>query len=100
MTVRHMVLLRFAATCPQHEQAACLADFAALANQIDGILSVEQGPNISTEGMAQGYTHAVVVSFADVAARDAYLPHPAHQAFVARLTPVLESALVFDYAIA
>ena len=39
---------------------------------------------------------AEVAGQADPAGRDAYLPHPAHQAFVARLSPLLADVLVID----
>jgi hypothetical protein len=51
----------------------------------------------SPEGLAQGFTHCFLVTFQSTADRDAYLPHAAHQAFVAKIKPVLEKALVVDY---
>jgi hypothetical protein len=33
------------------------------------------------------------MTFADAAARDAYLPHPLHQAVVERLLPMLEGGI-------
>jgi len=38
-----------------------------------------------------------VVTFSSEADRDAYLPHPAHQEFVALATPHRERSLVLDY---
>jgi hypothetical protein len=37
------------------------------------------------------------VTLTDAAARDAYLPHPAHVAFTQQLQPILERVLVVDY---
>lgn len=41
------------------------------------------------------------MTFTDAAARDAYLPHPAHQAVVQRLMPMLDGGLdgvvAFDF---
>jgi hypothetical protein len=37
------------------------------------------------------------VSFKDAKARDAYLVHPAHKAFVDLLLPSLDEALVVDF---
>ena len=42
-------------------------------------------------------TMLVALSFADAKARDAYLPHEAHQNFVKILRPVLDKVLVVDY---
>lgn len=44
----------------------------------------------------------MVMTFSDAAARDAYLPHPAHQRVVERLVPMLEGGLqgvvAFDFS--
>jgi hypothetical protein len=37
------------------------------------------------------------VSFRDKAGLATYLPHPAHEAFVAKIKPHLEKVYVFDY---
>jgi ABC-type glycerol-3-phosphate transport system permease component len=50
--------------------------------------------DVSPEGIAHGYTHCFLLTFASATDRDAF---PAHQAFVASLQPVLEQALVIDY---
>ena len=99
MAIRHLVLLRFADDTPADTRRDIETAFAALPQQIDGITAFEWGTDVSPEGLAKGFTHAFAVSFADAAARDAYLPHPAHQAFVARLRPCLADVLVFDYTV-
>jgi len=52
--------------------------------------------------LARGFGHGFCMTFADEAARDAYLPHPSHQSLVQRLLPMLEAGsdgvLAFDYA--
>ena len=47
--------------------------------------------------LGQGFGHVYLMTFADAAARDAYLVHPDHQAFVAAIGPLLDAALVLDY---
>jgi quinol monooxygenase YgiN len=96
-SVRHLVLLRFQADASTAAIAAVERDFVALRSQIDGIRAIEWGTDVSPEGLAKGYTHAFLLTFDDTAARDAYLPHPAHQAFVATMKPVLADVLVIDY---
>jgi hypothetical protein len=39
------------------------------------------------------------MTFIDASARDAYLPHEQHQAFVTRLKLCLEDVLVIDYTL-
>ena len=96
-TLRHLVLLRFKAEAPAEGVAAIERAFLALRGQIDGVREIEWGTDVSPEGLAKGYTHAFMLSFDDAAARDAYLPHPAHQAFVVLLKPLLDDVLVIDY---
>jgi Stress responsive A/B Barrel Domain len=95
--LRHVVLLRFqpgtvSADVQRVEQA-----FAALPQQIAQVQSLAWGINESPEGLDHGYTHCFTLHFADAAARDAYLVHPAHQAFSALARPHLAEVLVIDH---
>jgi hypothetical protein len=54
-------------------------------------------PEKQDEPLANGFTHSFLVTFKDKAGLAAYLPHPAHEAFVAILKPHLEKVYVFDY---
>ena len=83
--IRHVVLVRFHQDVAAGEIAAIFADLAALKPLVPGFQSFAAGPNVSPEGLARGYTHGFTVDFADAAARDAYLVHPAHQRAGARL---------------
>ena len=58
--------------------------------KIDAIHDYEWGTNNSPEDHAKGYTHCFLVTFKSEADRDAYLPHPAHQAFVKVLLQILD----------
>lgn len=71
--------------------------FAALPAKIDTITSYEWGTSESVEGLNDGFTHCFLVTFKDKAGLEDYIPHEAHKAFVAKLKPILEKALVFDY---
>jgi hypothetical protein len=99
VAIRHLVLLRLTSESNEADRRAIESAFAALPAQISGITAFEWGTDVSPEGLSKGFTHAFVVTFADAAARDAYLPHPAHLAFVEKLKPCLADVLVFDYAI-
>lgn len=95
--LRHLVLLRFKADASAADVAGIERAFVALREQIDCVRDLEWGTDVSPEGLAKGFTHAFLLTFDDAAARDAYLPHPAHQAFVAQLKPLLDDVLVVDY---
>jgi len=49
------------------------------------------------EDLADGFTHCFFVTFKTQEGLKAYLPHEAHQDFVALLKPHLDKVLVFDY---
>lgn len=96
-TLRHVVLFAFKSSSTPDEIRAVEQAFADLPRQIPEILGFEWGTDVSVEGRAAGFTHCFVVTFADTAGRDAYLPHPAHQTFVELVGPHREQVLVFDY---
>lgn len=98
-SIRHIVLFTFnpALSTTQTDQA--LAAFAALKDKIAEVQHFEYGTNCSPEQLAQGYTYCFQMQFADAAARDRYLVHPEHLAFVDYIKPLLTQALVFDYQV-
>jgi hypothetical protein len=95
--LRHVVLFAFRDDAPADRIRAVEAAFAALSDVIPGIVDLEWGTNESLEGLDAGFTHCFLVTFEDAAAREAYLPHPAHVAFGTLLQPYLDRALVVDY---
>lgn len=94
--ITHIVLLRPRPDAPEASLAALGDEVRALADAIPGIEEVRFGPDVSPEGLQDGHRWAFVVRFADAAARDAYLPHPAHEAFAARLGRLVEGVTVVD----
>lgn len=95
--LRHVVLFAFKPTSSANDIQRIAQAFAALPSQIDAIIDFEWGSDVSVEGKADGFTHCFFVTFQDAAGRDAYLPHPAHNAFGQLLRPHLEKVLVLDY---
>jgi len=92
--MKHVVLCAFVADL---DPTAIIADFASLATSVPSVQALEHGPNVSPEGLDDGFTHCFVVTFAGAAERDAYLVDPAHVAFVERFKPTLAKILVVDY---
>lgn len=101
--IRHCVFVKFRASVPAAEREAIYADLRALKGKVDGLLAASFGPNVSPEGLAQGFADGFVIDFRDAAARDAYLVHTDHQAAGARLVAALEGGtgglIVFDIAV-
>jgi Stress responsive A/B Barrel Domain len=100
MTIRHTVLVAFK---PDADVAAIFAALKDLQNSIPGILSISTGTDMSPEGLQRGHTHGFTVDFVDAAARDAYLPHPAHQKvggmIVAAAVGGIAGVTVLDWAL-
>jgi hypothetical protein len=71
--------------------------FTALQHKIETIRDFEWGTDVSEEGKSRGYTHCFLVTFSSEKDRDAYLPHPDHQAFVSLVKPHVEKVLVLDF---
>lgn len=97
--IRHVVHFKFKADADKVLVAKVVTEFAALKGKIAAVEALEYGTNVSPEKHDKGFTHCWIATFKDAAARDAYLIHPDHQAFVALLKPVLEDALVIDFVV-
>ena len=95
--LRHVVLFEFKDEATARQIAEIEAAFSALPGQIDVITDFEWGTDVSVENKAEGFSHCFFVTFADETGRDTYLPHPAHQAFVAIVQKVIKRSLVIDY---
>ncbi|SNT25600.1 Stress responsive A/B Barrel Domain [Noviherbaspirillum humi] len=95
--LRHVVLFAFKQEASAEQVNDTVSRFAALPQAMPGIRQFEWGSNVSPEGLNDGFTHCFTLSFASAEDRDAYLTHPAHQAFVARLGECLARSLVIDY---
>lgn len=102
MTIRHIVLVKFRADVPESERQDIYGQLAALLGHL-AITAMSFGPNVSPEGLHQGFTDGFTMDFPDVAARDAYLADAAHQAAGARLVAALDGGvaglLVFDISV-
>ena len=98
--LRHVVVFRYKPDARPEQIREVTEAFAALRTQIPGIVAFEHGVNDSPERLNQGFTHVYTMTFTGPAARDAYLPHPAHRAFGALLgrLGILDAAFVVDYA--
>ena len=98
-TLRHIVVFKYKPGATEDQIKQVTDAFVALKTKIPGVISIEHGVNNSPEKRNQGFTHVYQVTFTNAAARDAYLPHPAHKEFGALLGKlgVLEDVFVVDY---
>jgi len=95
--LRHVVMFQFKDSSSEADVQKIVDAFRTLPSKISGIADFEYGTENSPEGLADGLTHVFLVTFKSEADRAAYLPHPAHTAFVEILKPHLEKAVVVDY---
>jgi hypothetical protein len=95
--LRHVVLFQLKDSSSEEEIDRVVDAFRALPEKIPQIADFEYGVANSPEGLSGGLTHCFLVTFRSEADRDAYLPHPAHKAFVEVLKPHLEKVTVVDY---
>ncbi len=70
-----------------------------MSNKVEGVVSVEWGLNDSPENLDQGFTHSVLMTFANEKGRQNYLPHPEHAVLKEVFKPLLEDIVVLDYQI-
>ncbi len=95
--LRHVVMFKFKKDATPAQIDEVVKAFSELPQKIDAIHSYEWGTNNSPEMLDKGFTHLFLVTFKSEADRAVYLPHAAHQAFVAKLKPILEEPMVIDY---
>jgi hypothetical protein len=97
--IRHLLFIKFKPSVTDDQIAEVQALFESFPGKIPGTLAVEWGVNDSPEGLNREFTHAVQVTFADDAARQTYLPHPAHEALKQVFVPLLADIIVLDYSL-
>lgn len=95
--LRHVVLFKFKEEATDIQVDAIVKAFGELPEKIPSIVDYQWGTDVSVEGKANGFTHCFIVTFADEAGREVYLPHPAHKEFVDLLLPSLDKVTVVDF---
>jgi len=97
--IKHVGLLKFKEGTSQDQIDQIFADLMDISETIPGIEDYVSGANNSPEALNEGFTHGFVMTFSDVNARDAYLPHPDHERFKAGALPHIEKVMVLDFEV-
>ena len=93
----HLVLIKFKKDILPNDFQK-ITDGAYGLQQIEGVLDLNFGENVSPEGLGQGFSHSLTMKFPTAKDRDSiYLPHPVHQKFVKLFVPFTTDVLVYDY---
>ena len=92
--IRHIVLFRikpeFKAEIP-----VLVQNFYTMKGRVEGLVDLEAGADIL--GSERSYDIALVCTFADRAAFDAYQTHPLHQPIRKRMHEARESSVACDF---
>lgn len=97
--VKHIALFKFRPEVTSAEIKTLFDDILDMTEEIAGLEDYVAGENNSSEGLNQGYTHAFVMTFTDVAARDAYLAHAAHDRVKFKIITLIETGAVVDFEV-
>ena len=95
--IRHILFITFTDETSPDQRNAVRQAFLRIPQQVTGVTRVELGSNNSPEGKNADYTHCVLMTFADEAARQHYLSHPSHDALRSIFRPVLRDIIVLDF---
>jgi hypothetical protein len=95
--IKHIALFKFKAVTSPEQIEQIFQEIMDLSETIPGIEDYVSGPNNSPENLTDGFTHGFVMTFADAAARDAYLPHPEHERVKANILAQAEKVVVLDF---
>lgn len=97
--VRHFGVFQFKPEITPEQIDNCFAELRGMVGKIPGLLDIEHGPYQSDEGHNENFTHGFIMTFDTLESRDAYLPHPVHEAVKDVVVPCLERVVVFDFEV-
>jgi hypothetical protein len=85
----HAFAFRWKPDVSEAQKDKAAKEIAALQGKIPGLLETHVGPNISPR--SKGYEFGGIMLFKDKASLDAYPRHPAHQALLSWLVPLVDA---------
>lgn len=88
-TVFHVFAFQWKPGTSDAQKEKARKDILAFQGVIPGLLQTHVGSNISPRG--KGYTFGGIMQFKDEASLNAYVKHPAHQALLAWLVPLIDA---------
>ncbi|EKS6646033.1 Dabb family protein [Enterobacter hormaechei] len=98
--IRHILFITLTDDASPDDINAVRLAFLRIPRLVKGVTRVEWGVNDSPEDKNARYTYCVLMTFADEATRQYYLPHPDHDALKTLFRPVLQDIVVLDFTLA
>jgi hypothetical protein len=95
--VKHIALMKFKEETGEEQITQLFDELLDVTENIPGIEDYVAGSHSSPETLNQGYTHGLIMTFADETARDGFLQHPEHERVKALMMPHVDSMVVFDF---
>jgi hypothetical protein len=87
--VFHVFAFQWKEGTTEAQKERATSEILAFQGVIPGLLQTHVGPNLSSRG--NGYTFGGIMQFADKASLAAYPQHPAHQALLQWLVPLIHA---------
>lgn len=94
--IRHIVLFRIKEEFKK-DIPSLIEGFYGMVGKVEGLLKLEAGADFL--GSERSYDLALVCTFADRAAFDAYQTHPAHMPVKKRMHEVREGSVACDFEV-
>jgi antibiotic biosynthesis monooxygenase (ABM) superfamily enzyme len=88
--VFHVFLFQWKAGTTEAQKERAKKEIGAFQGVVPGLIQTNVGENISPRG--KGYTFGGIMQFKDEASLAAYFTHPAHQALLTWLVPLIDAA--------
>ena len=96
--IQHVVLVRWSPGTPPEVEEEARRLVRSFTSAIPGVISVTEGPSVSTEGLESGFTWGFVIAMESAEALERYLPHPEHRKLGALIVEHREALAVYDVA--
>ena|ERR1051325_3863398 len=97
--VKHVVLVAFKPGTTEKQIEGFFKELRGMQKVIPGILDYMDGPYSSPEGLNKNFTHGLIITFKDAAARNVYLPHPEHERVKTLILPHVADVIAFDFEV-
>jgi len=98
--ILHCVFCSFRPEVSDQDRLQAVQSFQPLVSLVEGLVSIQAGPNEDFENKSKNHSHGFVATFKDKNALNEYAAHPLHQqlgaALVAKCAGGADGILVYD----